>query len=113
MTQPRLVFVIAAGYEDTNRSINQEIAVVNYFMTCYPQVAFICRGSQLLVELASPRPAREWAEFYMRLLECSDALYCHDGNRRHPLADHANDLGIPILDDQMDVELWLASTTTG
>lgn len=104
---PRMIFVVASNPTDTNVSVNQEIALVNYLMTAFPNHVFLCRGAFLLIELFHPRKPSEWANQYLRIVDHCDAIYCHEGNRDHPLVDYATDLGLAILDDHMDIELYL------
>lgn len=101
-----MIFVIS-DTSDVNTAIHSEISLVNYMMTAYPDHVFLCRGTFLLTELFAPRPAIEWSRVYMNLLEMCNALYCHDGYRNHPLADYAVEMDMPILDDEMDLDLYL------
>jgi len=107
------IFVIDPGHTDTNVTVNREVALVNYFMSVYPQTVFLCRGTFLLTELFEPRSNQFWADMYLNVLNCCDALYCHEDNRSHPMADYASDVGLAILGDQMDLELFLASAPWG
>lgn len=107
-----MVFVIIGGTMETNIRLNREIALTNYLMTAFPETVFVCRGTFLLTELFEPRSNKFWADKYLQWLNCCDALYCHDGDRRHPMADYANDIDLPIMDDQMDLELFLATAST-
>jgi hypothetical protein len=106
-----IIFVIDPGHDDTNISINREISLVNYLMSAYPGTIFLCRGTFLLIELFEPRSPAFWGDQYLHLLDRCDALYCHEANRSHPIADYATDTGLPILDDLIDLEHFL--TTQG
>jgi hypothetical protein len=104
----RMIFVIA-GAMDANISVNREIALVNFLMTAFPGHVFLCRGSFLLIELFHPRSPSEWADQYLRIVDHCDAIYCHEGNRDHPIVDYATDLELAILEDHMDLELYLSA----
>jgi hypothetical protein len=103
-----MVFVVAEVGDDTNVTINLEMQLVNFLMTAFPGHIFMCRATFLLIELFQPRPAEVWGDQYTRIVSRCDALYCHEGYRAHPLAMLASDLGIPILDDQLDLDLFFS-----
>jgi hypothetical protein len=107
LDEPKMVFVVARG-ADATEMVDNETAIVNFMMTQHPGNVFLCRGSFLLIELRCPRPIEQWSEFYINLLDRCDALYCVEGYRTHPLADWALENNMPILDDYMDLELFLS-----
>ena len=106
--QDSKIIMVISQPADANVMINREISTVNYLMTAFPGHVFLCRGSFLLIELGHPRPASQWAEFYLALLNGCDALYCPDDNRDHPMADWALENEMPIFTDYFDLDLFLA-----
>jgi len=108
MIDSRMIFVIADS-KDANAAINKEIALVNFMMTAHPGHVFLCRATFLLIELFQPRPAREWADQYLRIIEQCHAVYCHDGFQAHPMVDYAYEIGVTVVTDSLDLELYLST----
>lgn len=108
LEQSRMIFVVAECRDgDANTQMNREVATVNYLMSAFPGNAFLCRGTFLLVELMHPRPARQWSDVYLAIMDRCDALYCVDNYRDHPLAHWASDNDMPMFGDYLDLEWFL------
>lgn len=105
---PQLVFVIADP-SDPNAATHTELGLTNHLMTMFPGQVFLSRATFIMTELFAPRPDDQWALFYRSLIECCDAIYCHDGFERHPLVEYAFDCGLAVLHDTLDLGLWLTS----
>lgn len=109
---PQMIFVVA-DTRDPNAATNTELNLTNHLMSMFPGHVFVSRGTFIMTELFAPRPDDQWATFYRSLVECCDAIYCHDGFEDHPLVGHAFDMGLVVLHDEMDLGLWITSISEG
>ena len=103
---PQLIFVICPDKE-SNEAINQEMQIIDFMMTAFQGHIFLSRSTYIMQELFHNRSNRDWADYYRHVVECYDAIYCHQGSMDHPLIAYGLDIGVPVLLDYMDVELFI------